>query len=365
MTGSGKSVFLRLLVHQAIADGARLLLADLDGATFPMLQGHLALLAPIAGNPQEAHQVVGLALGECDRRAALYATVGGFPDNLGEYNTAAVKGGDPALPRVLVVLDEFNATVVALGGARGQFAGDVAATAWRGRKFGVNLVVAAQDFAKETVGRFRDQVSSVCFRVQSKELARQVGCSEAVHITRPGRAVSQRWGAFQAYFLDKAELSAATAGAGILSQAELDMIRWAIEQNDGYLGLTDIQERAHMLARAGARACEDIGPSGRGYSRRLAANWENRGWLQKDATAGNCRRITDELRQIACKLQPLKSLETVGVNPQACNAQAVNRPSGTLQTVNRLETDPARDPLADVAGALPQVVGLRRVEVGR
>lgn len=38
-TGSGKSGFLRLLAYQAIANGAQLLAADLDGTTFPMLAG--------------------------------------------------------------------------------------------------------------------------------------------------------------------------------------------------------------------------------------------------------------------------------------------------------------------------------------
>ena len=53
-TGSGKSVFLRSLVYQALAEGAQLLLVDLDGATFPMLANHPALLAPIASTPQAA-----------------------------------------------------------------------------------------------------------------------------------------------------------------------------------------------------------------------------------------------------------------------------------------------------------------------
>jgi len=369
MTGYGKSVFLRLLAHQAIADGARLLLADLDGATFPMLVGCPALVAPIAGNPQEAHSVVGLALGECDKRAALYAAAGGFPDSLADYNHLAVKSGEDPLPRLLVILDEYNATAVALGGARGQFASDTAALAWRGRKFGVNLVCAAQDFAKETVGRFRDQVAPVCFRVQSKELARSVGCSEAVHITRPGRAVTTRWGVFQAYYLDKSDLATAGAGgAGVLSADELSLALWAIEQNDGYLALADIQARAD--AHTGTGACTDAGArarthahGGQGYARRLASAWEVRGWLVKDSQNGNKRRVTDDLRQIAYKLKTLKTLKTLPTNPQT-DLQTDLEQSTSLQSAEL-----ARDPLADVPGALvpigyglykPAVKGLQR-----
>ena len=346
MTGVGKSVFLRLLVHQAITDGARLFLADLDGATFPMLRDNPALLAPIAGDPQEVHQVVALALGECDRRAALYAAMGGYPDKLDEYNGRAAKAGEETLPRVLVILDEFNATVVASGGARAQFAADVATLSWRGRKFGVNVIVAAQDFAKDIVGRMRDQLTAVLFRVQSKELARAVNCAGAWKITRPGRALSPRWGVFQAYFLDKGDLVASTPGAGILSTAELDMIVWAVKENGGYLSLADIQARAHTLARAGAgagaRVC--VGETGQGYARRLADAWAARGWLEKDPLAGNKRRITDDLRQIAYKLQTLQTLQTL---------------TSGLQT--DLQTDPAQPtnlqtdlhgPVDDIVGAL-------------
>lgn len=57
-TGSGKSVFLRLLAFQAIAEGAQLLLVDLDGATFPMLADHPALMAPVANTSQAAQETI-------------------------------------------------------------------------------------------------------------------------------------------------------------------------------------------------------------------------------------------------------------------------------------------------------------------
>jgi len=355
-TGSGKSVLLRLLAHQGLADGARLLLSDLDGATFPMLAGHPALVAPIAGNPQEAHQVVGLALGECDRRAVLYQAAGGYPDKMEDYNAQAVKVGEETLPRLLVILDEYNATAIANGGARGQFAGDVAALAWRGRKFGVNLVVAAQDFAKDIVGRFRDQVTPILFHVQSKDLARAVNCSPAAHFTKPGRAVSPRWGKFQAFYLDKADLATATAGGGVLSPGELSLVLWALEENDGYLSLADIQARAGT----GAGACV----TGQGASRRLAHEWETRGWLEKDTLAGNKRRVTSDLRQIAYKLKALQSPQSPPTNLQT-GLQTDLEQSTSLQTA-----DLARDPLAGIEGALapisyglykPAVGGLQRV----
>ena len=56
-------------------------------------------------------------------------------------------------------------------------------------------------------------------------------------------------------------------------------MRWAVAENGGYLSLADIQARGW-----GKKAAE-----------RLAAAWEARGWLAKDTSAGNKRRITEAL----------------------------------------------------------------------
>ena len=93
-----------------------------------------------------------------------------------------------------------------LGGPKSSFANRVAELGWRGRKFGIHLVFAAQDFTKQVVGRVRDQVSAVvCFRVRSLEAARAMGCPEAVRIpeSRPGLACTDRWGLVQTFYLDK------------------------------------------------------------------------------------------------------------------------------------------------------------------
>jgi hypothetical protein len=91
MTGSGKSVLLRSIAHQGIAQGTGVVVADLDGATLPMLDGHPSLLRPIARTPQDVAALVQWLLGECDHRAALYSAVDGFPENLNEYNAQVVK----------------------------------------------------------------------------------------------------------------------------------------------------------------------------------------------------------------------------------------------------------------------------------
>lgn len=287
MTGAGKSNFLRLLAYQGLAEGAQLLLSDIDRATFPMLAEHDALLADIAATPEEAREVVARGLAECDRRAALYQSVPGYPDKLSEYNAVA----DEPLPRVLVILDEYNATAIANGGARGNFCGDVAALAWRARKFGLTVVTAAQDFEKRIVGRMRDQMNAICFKIRSKELARAVGCIGAANIRPdlPGRAVTSEWGILQVYEFDKALL---IGGGSILSDSEHALVTWALAENEGYLSLTDIQEHANLKPYA---------------TRQLASDWERRGWLVKDTEAKNRRRVTQELEGLVYKLQTLQS----------------------------------------------------------
>lgn len=222
-TGSGKSVFLRLLVYQALRDGMNLLLSDLDQATFPMLEGHEQLLADIASTPEKGVLLVQKALSECDRRAELFRRVSGYPDALEEYNRLAVQEGREPLPRVLVVLDEFSVLASSAPEIRPQ----IAQLGWRGRKFGVQVVFAAQEFTKDLVGPLREQVNTaVCFRVRSAEMAKRVHCAGAEGISpqRPGLAVTDRWGLVQTYYLDKSLLGEVRP---VLSDEEIAVVQKA------------------------------------------------------------------------------------------------------------------------------------------
>lgn len=286
-TGAGKSSFDRLVVYQALAEGCQLLLADLDGATFPMLAEHPTLLAPLARSPEAMLGVVERALGECDHRASVYGQVGGFPENLEEYNAAAVREGAAPLPRVLVVLDEYNAAVLGSGGANGPLATAVAALGWRGRKFGLNLIFSAQDFTKAVVGRVRDQINAaICFRVRGGEVARAVGCPAAVRIpeSRPGMAVTDRWGPVQTCYLDKALLVQAAGRPGVkpaLTAEEWELATAALE-NGGRLSIP-------MLQAGGLSEWQ---------ARKTLNDWEQRGWVRRDPRHDNARYITAKLHAL-------------------------------------------------------------------
>lgn len=277
-TGSGKSVFLRLLVYQALRDGMRLLLSDLDQATFPMLAGHQQLLADIATTPQAGVLLVQQALAECDRRAELFRKVNGFPDTLEEYNRITVQEGHERLPRVLVVLDEFSALAVGVPELRPL----IAQLGWRGRKFGVQVVFAAQEFTKDIVGPLREQVNTaVCFRVRSAEMAKRVHCAGAESISpqRPGLAVTDRWGLVQTYFIDKALLGEVRP---VLSDEEIEVVRRAGE--GGQVSIPKLVGWGWSEWRA----------------RKLLDEWEQRGWVVREGTN---RKITPNLREIASNPQ--------------------------------------------------------------
>jgi len=278
-TGSGKSVFLRLLVYQALRDGMRLLLSDLDQATFPMLAGHQQLLADIATTPQAGVLLVQQALAECDRRAELFRKVNGFPDTLEEYNRITVQEGHERLPRVLVVLDEFSALAVSAPEIRQQ----IAQLGWRGRKFGVQVVFAAQEFTKDIVGPLREQVNTaVCFRVRSAEMAKRVHCAGAESISpqRPGLAVTDRWGLVQTYFIDKALLGEVRP---VLSDEEIEVVRRAGE--GGQVSIPKLVGWGWSEWRA----------------RKLLDEWEQRGWVVREGTN---RRIAPKLWETLSTPQP-------------------------------------------------------------
>jgi DNA segregation ATPase FtsK/SpoIIIE-like protein len=103
----------------------------------------------------------------------------------------------------------------------------------------------------------------------------------------PDQASLQELQAF--YVPDEMLLAVARQVAGgaifhsALSAEIANLVRWAIAENNGYLSLADIQAQAGL---------------GQKEARRLAEEWERRGWLEKDKQAGNKRRVTDELERV-------------------------------------------------------------------
>ncbi len=289
-TGSGKSIFLQSLVSQAIRDDMKVLLSDIDQATFGMLEGHPNLAAPIATSPQAALGLIEYALAECDRRAELFKSLSAHPQKLSEYNALAVKANMDPLPRMLVVLDEASSVLTALGGAKGAMGQALATLGWRGRKFGIHFIFAAQEFTKDIVGPVRDQVGlTLCFRVRNGQMAERMGCKGAERIpeNRPGLAISDRHGPIQTYFVDSSALSQAQNLLPVISDDEQPLFARSLRETDGRLSIP-------ILVSWGSR--ERV-------ARHLLEAWELRGWVMRDPQRDNARYITPKLAQILSNRQ--------------------------------------------------------------
>jgi hypothetical protein len=294
MTGSGKSVMLRSIAMQAIRNGILLGLADIDQATFPMLEEHPLLFAPIAGSPAQALELIQKALAECDIRAGLFKQMQGYPENIDEYNAAAVKAGREPLKRILIILDESSAVLQAMGGSAGEMAGKLAELGWRGRKFGIHFVFGAQEFTKSLVGAVREQVSmSIAFRVKSTaaHMAKAIGCEGAHRIpaNRPGMAIVDRFGPMQAYYIPKPMLLGAGASAiEPLSEQEHRLFTRAIQEAEGKLTLANISEWGGVPTK---------------QARQLQSQWAVRGWIAKDPNRDNAFCVTAKTQEITANRQ--------------------------------------------------------------
>lgn len=269
MTQAGKSNFLRSITIQARSEGFNLLLADPDGRTFSFVGDDPQLLAPVANALETCESIVEAALQEINRRAGCFDALPIKADDLDEYNARAKE----EIPRLLVVLDEFNGTVMATGGARGDFAQKATQIAWRGAKFGVHLILAGQDFTKDIVGPVREQMSTrLCFQVSNASTSKVVlGKSGAEKIKYPGRALTNRWDIVQTYLVSKKDLIQRNPQTGMTIEEEA-LANHLKKENDGHVNLDILQNFLQIGER---------------QARRLRADWLARGLAEKRPNRNN------------------------------------------------------------------------------
>lgn len=195
-TGSGKSEFLRTLVAGLAAsyppDIVTLLFVDFKGGSG---------LGPFTGLPHCVGMLTDLASHEVDRSlASLRAEVrhreevlaaAGVPDLAAYQAQARDRARDPglpALPHLVLVIDEFRMLVEEAPAALGELM-RVAAI---GRSLGIHLVMATQRAQGALSADIRANVtSSVVLRVQSELESTDIMNSRlaaAIPLDRPGRA---------------------------------------------------------------------------------------------------------------------------------------------------------------------------------
>lgn len=276
MTGSGKSAFERSVVYQALVEGFQLALVDPQTTTFPMLENHPALITPLALKVESALSVVEAVEGEMEHRADLYRVMPGYPENLEEYNTLAQGRRLPVLPRLLMVLEEYNDLVTALGGPEGMFARSAANIARVGRKWGVTVMVAAQEWTIKEAGTIRKQCETrLCFKVRDRQTSViTVDTAIATKLTTPGRAILSGGGRVQTYRLEKEKLI--EAGRNLVVGPTLTTEERRIAVN-------------LLTNHNGALNPTTLGAVGLGKNEalRLRAEWVKRGWAFHDRIRAN------------------------------------------------------------------------------
>lgn len=276
--GAGKSAFLRSLLHQLLRQPDPILLAltDMEDVTFPFAAGLPNLLAPVATDETEAGELTEALLVELERRAGLYQVAEGWPENIEEYNAQAAE----PLARVVGIYDEFSALIQGAG-VNSRLHDDISALAMRGRKFGISLVLAGQDFKADILNtRITNQARTrLCFRVAKPEASKVVlGRRGAERLTVPGRAIVShdgRAGLVQTFWVSKEEAIATcralSAGGPLLDGLELRVAEVVVD-----------------LGTAGLEALyQHFGPAERGgvSYRQLKAvlkTFERRGWVVYD-----------------------------------------------------------------------------------
>jgi hypothetical protein len=285
MTRSGKSSFVRLLVHQAIAAGAQLMIADMKERTFLPFEKSPNLVRKIAMTPLAAGELIDQVLGEIEHRKAMFNELPGYHEKLSEYNQAAIKSGKPVLPRMIVVLDEFLFAINALGGVRGKFATKVWDIVRVGLAYGIHVVLTAQDIGKDDLGGLRDQFGIViCCRTKNADTARNLRVKPAADIPadHPGLAYCDPWGWVQLYHLDKLDLVKAAPGEGMTADER---------------SLYDVASTwGWVLSRDRVRDALGVNDW---QARKVHQQLAQRGWLIKDAAQNNAFVVSERWKSVA------------------------------------------------------------------
>ena len=295
-TDSGKSAFLRSLLYQLCkgSEPIELYLTDMEGLTFAAFEGIPQLALPIAQNVKDATEIAFRLAQEMERRAALYQATGHFPEKLSEYNSQVSSLQPPVsvLPWIVAVFDEFTALMDETG-KRSDLYRLIGQLAMRGRKYGITLVLAGQDFKADLLStritnQLRTRVQFACATAYQSQVV--LGKSGAEKITTPGRALISFGGKIievQTFWVDKERvLGLRREPVSPLTGDEQELACYALEHLGGKFNIRDLAEA--FSGRISQRRIEQ-----------LSRAWEARGWLVAGPTRADGKCITAELANLA------------------------------------------------------------------
>jgi predicted transcriptional regulator len=154
-------------------------------------------------------------------------------------------------------------------------------------------------------------------RVQSKEMAKRLGCEGAERISagRPGLAMTNRWGPMQTYFLDKGMLvdeRVSPQEIGQMDEQTAAILTSAL-QASGRVTLANIMQWCGL----GQRQAREL-------QERLAVQ----GWIRKDAKQANAYCITQKTQEILTN----RLTRQTPTNPTNPTKTPTNRPQPLFST---------------------------------
>lgn len=256
-TGFGKSVFihniLTYILEHATPDQVRLSLADLKGGAelgryegVPHLwesNGAIPVEARIYSKRDEVLDMLRAVLYEVERRLQMFAS-----ERVSKIASWNDKHHARRLPRLLVVVDEIQNAMLD-SKSKGEMESILVDIASRARATGIHVIIATQRPSVDVItglikANFPSRVAFNCFSIHDSKTI--LDTTEAANLGRPGllvfRGMGDRHFRCQSPWLSEGLIeeivSNAVAGTGKTTQKRSvgvpDLIRWAVEQNEGH-----------------------------------------------------------------------------------------------------------------------------------
>ncbi len=264
------------------------------------------LVKPVATSPRDAAVVTNWLIAEMERRRDLFAGV--FARNLQVYNKRAAQVGAPALPLVLVVIDEVS-DIALQAGLKSVFYKNLIRLSSKGAAFGIILILATQNPKAEVLNTLiRGNLSTrIAFRVVSSEHSRTIlGRSGAQNLPRTirGRMMARLDGALvelQGFYVSDEAILALTrrwaeANGPTLLPTEQAMVLYAQRELGGAFPI----KRIYRAFKGQISYRQLI---------KLGQRWEHNGWLSPPESVVDARRVTEELWRIALRSAGEKSAD--------------------------------------------------------
>ena len=302
--GYGKTTFLfsalTALLHQHGPHELQVALVDPKGFDFSLFDGVPHLWAERATDAEGAARLLADLVAEMEDRGEQFARLGVRSLEAFNLKVAGNEASPEPLPLLLVVVDEVTDLMLEAGREAAVLQRSLVRLVSKGRAAGIVLLVATQNpksevFSTLARGNFKTRIAFwVSEAVMSRTILNRSGAEQLPQVQ--GRMLALVEGQkgepleLQGFHLDDEVVKVIVgelAGREYsrLAADELLVFAWAAEHG-GYLGIEDVARLLDMTVW---------------QARKLAATWERRGWLEKDRSVGNKRKVTEAL----CALLPV------------------------------------------------------------